>query len=77
METHLVEAPDAADNDGGLPMRVIVVGAGEVGSSIAASLADEHDVVVIDIDGERVEELTRPRAPSPGRPSRRPTGSTR
>jgi len=58
METHLVEAPDAADNDGGLPMRVIVVGAGEVGSSIAASLADEHDVVVIDIDGERVEELT-------------------
>jgi trk system potassium uptake protein TrkA len=39
-------------------MRVIIVGAGEVGSSIAESLADTHDVVVIDIDGERVEALT-------------------
>ena len=39
-------------------MRVIVVGAGEVGSSIAASLADEHEVVVVDVDGDRVEALT-------------------
>ncbi|WP_338729541.1 Trk system potassium transporter TrkA [Haladaptatus sp. DJG-WS-42] len=39
-------------------MRVIVVGAGEVGSSIAASLADSHEVVVIDIDRDRVEALT-------------------
>ena len=39
-------------------MRVIVVGAGQVGSAIAASLADEHEVVVVDIDEERVEALT-------------------
>ena len=39
-------------------MRVIVIGAGEVGSNIAESLADSHDVVVIDIDGDRVERLT-------------------
>ena len=39
-------------------MRVIVVGAGEVGSNIAASLAENHEVTVIDVDPERVEELT-------------------
>lgn len=39
-------------------MRVIIIGAGEVGSSIAASLADAHEVVVVDIDGERVDALT-------------------
>jgi trk system potassium uptake protein TrkA len=39
-------------------VRVIVVGAGEVGSNIAASLADEHDVVVVDTDSERVEAMT-------------------
>ncbi|MFB6104156.1 MAG: Trk system potassium transporter TrkA [Halobacteriaceae archaeon] len=39
-------------------MRVVVVGAGEVGSSIAASLADSHDVDVIDVDADRVEQLT-------------------
>jgi trk system potassium uptake protein TrkA len=39
-------------------MRVVVVGAGEVGSSIAASLADTHEVIVVDIDPERVEALT-------------------
>lgn len=38
-------------------MRVIIIGAGEVGSSIAESLADTHDVVVIDIDAEKVESL--------------------
>jgi trk system potassium uptake protein TrkA len=38
-------------------VRVIVVGAGEVGSNIAASLAEEHDVVVIDRDVDRVESL--------------------
>ena len=37
---------------------MIVVGAGQVGSSIAGSLAEEHEVVVIDIDEERVEALT-------------------
>ena len=38
-------------------MRVVIVGAGQVGSSIAADLADTHEVIVIDCDGERVEEL--------------------
>jgi trk system potassium uptake protein TrkA len=39
-------------------MRILVVGAGEVGSSIASSLSESHDVVVVDIDPERVESLT-------------------
>ncbi|MFC7165412.1 Trk system potassium transporter TrkA [Halospeciosus flavus] len=39
-------------------MRVLIVGAGEVGSSIAGSLADSHEVVVVDVDGDRVEQLT-------------------
>lgn len=39
-------------------MRVIIVGAGQVGSTIAESLADSHEVVVIDIDRDRVESLT-------------------
>ena len=38
-------------------MYVVIVGAGEVGSSIAESLADTHDVAVIDIDDGRVESL--------------------
>jgi trk system potassium uptake protein TrkA len=38
-------------------MRVIVVGAGEVGSSIAESLAGSHEVTVVDIDRELVESL--------------------
>ncbi|MDJ1431116.1 Trk system potassium transporter TrkA [Halostagnicola sp. A-GB9-2] len=39
-------------------MRIIIVGAGEVGSNIAAGLADDHDVVVVDSDSERVESIT-------------------
>ncbi|MFB6083541.1 MAG: Trk system potassium transporter TrkA [Halorientalis sp.] len=39
-------------------MRVIIVGAGQVGSTIAAELADIHDVVVIDVDPDRVDALT-------------------
>jgi len=39
-------------------VRVIIVGAGQVGSSIAADLAGTHDIVVVDRDGDRVEELT-------------------
>jgi trk system potassium uptake protein TrkA len=39
-------------------VRVIIVGAGQVGSSIAASLDDDHEVVVIDTDDSRVESLT-------------------
>ncbi|GGJ11430.1 Trk system potassium transport protein TrkA [Halobellus salinus] len=38
-------------------MNVIIVGAGQVGSSIAADLAGEHDVIVVDRDDERVEEV--------------------
>ena len=39
-------------------MQVLVVGAGQVGSNIARSLADAHEVVVIDKDPERVEAIT-------------------
>lgn len=39
-------------------MQVIVVGAGQVGSDIAADLCADHDVVVIDQDGDRVNRLT-------------------
>ena len=39
-------------------MRVVIVGAGEVGSSIAKSLSDSHEVVVIDTDPDRVEAVT-------------------
>ncbi|WP_302080221.1 Trk system potassium transporter TrkA [Salinibaculum rarum] len=38
-------------------MHIVIVGAGEVGSSIAKSLADSHDVVVVDVDPEKVEAL--------------------
>ncbi|WP_336021917.1 Trk system potassium transporter TrkA [Halobellus salinisoli] len=38
-------------------MRVVIVGAGQVGSSIAADLAGTHEVIVVDCDPERVEEL--------------------
>lgn len=37
-------------------MLVIVVGAGQVGRYVAGSLEDKHDVVVIDIDPNRVEK---------------------
>ena len=39
-------------------MRIIIVGAGEVGSNIAASLAEDHEVIVIEIDSQLVEKLT-------------------
>jgi trk system potassium uptake protein TrkA len=39
-------------------MRIIIVGAGQVGSSIAADLADAHDIVVVDLDSDRVEDMT-------------------
>lgn len=38
-------------------MHVVIIGAGEVGTSIAASLAASHNVVVIDVDPNRTEEL--------------------
>jgi trk system potassium uptake protein TrkA len=39
-------------------VRVIVVGAGEVGTSIADNLAESHDVVVVERDPSVVEDLT-------------------
>ncbi|MFP8957919.1 Trk system potassium transporter TrkA [Natrialbaceae archaeon A-CW3] len=39
-------------------MRVVIVGAGEVGRAIATNLETSHDVVVIDQDSDVVEELT-------------------
>ncbi len=39
-------------------MRVIVVGAGEVGRTIAANLQESHEVVIVDQDSTIVEELT-------------------
>ncbi len=39
-------------------MRIVVVGAGQVGSTIATSLADAHEIVVVDLDAARVDELT-------------------
>ena len=38
-------------------MRVVIIGAGQVGSSIAADLDDTHDVVVVECNPSRVEEL--------------------
>lgn len=38
-------------------MRVVIIGAGEVGTAIAGNLASEHDVVVIEEDEQRAEKL--------------------
>jgi len=38
-------------------MHVVIIGAGEVGTSTAASLEQQHDVVVVDIDEARAEQL--------------------
>ncbi|MDY6764814.1 MAG: Trk system potassium transporter TrkA [Halobacteria archaeon] len=39
-------------------MRIVIIGAGEVGSNIAASLCEAHEVVVIDIDKSKIDSLT-------------------
>jgi trk system potassium uptake protein TrkA len=39
-------------------MDIVIVGAGEVGSAIGESLAGNHDVTVVDIDPQRVDEVT-------------------
>ena len=38
-------------------MRVVIIGAGEVGTSIAATLESDHEVVVIDADADRTEDI--------------------
>jgi len=43
---------------GGTVVYVIIVGAGEVGRSIAANPGDTHDVALVDRDGDVTEELT-------------------
>ncbi len=39
-------------------MRILIIGAGQVGYSIAENLSDAHQIVVMDIDPVRVSELT-------------------
>jgi trk system potassium uptake protein TrkA len=39
-------------------VRVVIVGAGEVGSNTAASLSEDHEVVVVDIDPDLAESLS-------------------
>lgn len=38
-------------------VRVVIVGAGQIGSTIAADLAPDHDVIVLDADEARIEEV--------------------
>jgi trk system potassium uptake protein TrkA len=38
-------------------MRVVIIGAGEVGTSVAANLAPDHNVIVVDTDEQRTEQL--------------------
>ena len=38
-------------------MRIVVIGAGDVGTNIAEDLAETHDLVVVDMDSDRVEQL--------------------
>jgi trk system potassium uptake protein TrkA len=38
-------------------MRVVIIGAGDVGTHIAEDLDDTHDLVVVDADPERVEQV--------------------
>ena len=39
-------------------MRVIVVGAGQVGSTVVEALHDEHDVTVVDLDPHRLSAFS-------------------
>jgi trk system potassium uptake protein len=39
-------------------MRVIVVGAGQVGSTVVEALHDEHEVVVVDLDPQRLNSFS-------------------
>jgi len=48
---------DAHVPGGGAAVYIVIVGAGEVGSNIAESLAESHEVAVVDIDPDRVEAL--------------------
>jgi trk system potassium uptake protein TrkA len=39
-------------------MRIVVIGAGQVGSTVVEALHDEHDLMVIDLDEERLSALS-------------------
>ncbi len=39
-------------------MKILVIGAGQVGATIAEALYDEHDLTVVDIDGASLSELS-------------------
>ncbi|MFC6785338.1 Trk system potassium transporter TrkA [Halobaculum halobium] len=39
-------------------MRVVIIGAGQVGESIAADLDESHEVVIVERDADRCDELT-------------------
>ena len=39
-------------------MRIVVLGAGQVGSTVVEALHDEHDVTVIDLEGSRLAPLS-------------------
>ena len=58
MEIHLPAPANIRYGSGAVHVRVVIVGAGQVGSSIAASLEGDHEVVVVDNDAERVNDLT-------------------
>lgn len=40
-------------------MKIVVIGAGQVGSTIVEALHDEHELTVVDLDEERLERLGR------------------
>jgi trk system potassium uptake protein TrkA len=39
-------------------VKILIVGAGQVGTDIASSLGENHEITVVDEDAERVEEVT-------------------
>src|SRR5690606_12691053 len=48
----------SANPDGARPMRILILGAGEVGLHLARQLSDEgHDVVVVEENPERVRAI--------------------
>lgn len=40
-------------------MKIIILGAGQVGTTLAESLCDEHDVTIIDLDSTKLAQLQR------------------
>ncbi|MFU8807044.1 MAG: NAD-binding protein, partial [Bradymonadaceae bacterium] len=38
-------------------MKIVVVGAGQVGQAVAKDLAQTHDIIVVDLDAERLDDL--------------------